>query len=166
MKIVLTVFAILIYSVAGSQQPRADTIIAPSINYVEQPYLSVSESSPPEYLRIRRLDTVPDVRPHNIYGDLLNDDPAYNKKYPWPLPAMRVIVANALTWAGDRYVLNADFSHIGPTTWKRNLKEGWEWDADRFGINFIGHPFTGSTYFNIGRSNGYSYWGSLPFAIE
>jgi hypothetical protein len=166
MKIVLTVFVLLVYSVAGSQQLHSDSAGAPSISPVADSSFPVVLHSASEYLRSRKSDTVPDARPHNVYGDLLNDDPAYNKKYPWPLPAMRVIVANALTWAGDRYVLNADFSHIGPTTWKRNLKEGWEWDADRFGINFIGHPFTGSTYFNIGRSNGYSYWGSLPFAIE
>src|SRR5205085_4906626 len=49
-------------------------------------------------------------------------------------------------------------------SWKHNLTTGWEWDNDRFGINFSGHPYTGSLYFNTARSNGYSYWTSLPFA--
>src|SRR5207253_7258198 len=38
--------------------------------------------------------------------------------------------------------------------------------TDRFGINFIGHPYTGTLYFNSARSNGYSYWQSFPFGIE
>src|SRR5689334_25376594 len=104
MKIALTVFGLLIYSAAGSQQPNADTTAGSSINLVEQSSLT-TVAAPLQSLRIRRLDSVPGLRPHNIYGDLLNDDPIYNKKYPWMLPAMRVIVANALTWAGDRYVL-------------------------------------------------------------
>lgn len=103
---------------------------------------------------------------YDSYGDLLNDDTAYNKKSPWYVPAARVILQNGFTWAIDRYVFNYDFSHIGPQTWKTNLKKGWEWDNDRFGINFIGHPYSGSSYFNIARSNGYSYWQSLPFAVE
>ena len=39
------------------------------------------------------------------------------------------------------------------------------WDDDHFGTNFIGHPHSGNIYFNIARSNGYSFWGSLPFAV-
>jgi hypothetical protein len=100
-----------------------------------------------------------------MYGDLLNDDPAYNPKYPWYVPAFRVVLANGLTWTVDRYILKADFARIGPKTWKNNLKMGWEWDTDRFGVNFVGHPYSGNTYFNIARSNGYSYWQSLPFAV-
>src|SRR5205085_12555007 len=45
------------------------------------------------------------------------------------------------------------------------LKSGFVWDDDRFGINFIGHPHSGNYYFNIARSNGYSFWTSFPFAV-
>jgi hypothetical protein len=113
-----------------------------------------------------QVDTSRPGRRKNRYGDLLNDDPHYNPRYPAWIPAVRVVAANGFTWLVDRYVLQADFSHIGPKTWKNNLKYGWEWDADRFGVNFIGHPYSGNNYFNIARSNGYSYWQSLPFAVE
>lgn len=112
------------------------------------------------------FDTLPDKRLYSNYGDLLNDDPAYNPKYAWWKPALRVVSQNVFTWAVDRYVFNADFSRIGPQTWKTNLQKGWEWDTDRFGINFLGHPYSGSSYFNIARSNGYSFWQSLPYAME
>lgn len=103
---------------------------------------------------------------YNKYGGLLNDDPEYNPKLPWYVPATRVVLADVTTWAMDRFIFNYDWSRIGPSTWKYNIQKGWEWDNDRFGVNFIGHPYSGSQYFNIARSNGYNFWQSFPFAVE
>ena len=107
-----------------------------------------------------------DTVPHNMYGDLLNDDPVYNPKLPWWKPAIKVVMSDAFNWAVARYIYKFDWAKVTPSDWKRNFKQGPEWDSDGFGINFIGHPHTGNFYFNSARSNGYSYWGSLPFAIE
>ncbi|MDB5132837.1 MAG: hypothetical protein JWR02_2586 [Mucilaginibacter sp.] len=106
-----------------------------------------------------------DTTIQNKYGDLLNDDIKYNKKYPLWKPVVEVFGINTFTWTLDRFVLNADFSHIGPSTWKYNLNKGWEWDSDRFGINFVGHPYSGSMTYNAARSQGYNYWQSIPFAV-
>ncbi len=106
-----------------------------------------------------------DTSVQNKYGDLLNDDILLNKKYPLWKPAVNVLGINVFTWSLDRLVLNEDFSRVGPATWKYNFQKGWEWDSDRFGINFIGHPYTGSMYFNAARSQGYSYLESVPFAV-
>ena len=114
------------------------------------------------------VDTVPvQNRPlvDAKYGTLLNDDPIYNPKYPWWRPAARVVSANVFNWALDRYVFNYEWSRISPSTWKYNIQKGWEWDNDRFGINFIGHPYSGSYYFNIARSSGYNFWQSFPYAV-
>ncbi len=102
---------------------------------------------------------------HNMYGDLLNDDPEYNPKYPWWKPALGVVETNIFSWAVNRYIFKYDWARISLTTWKNNIREGWEWDNDRFGINFIGHPHSGNTYFNSARSNGYNFWQSFPFAV-
>lgn len=101
----------------------------------------------------------------NKYGDLLYDDPEYNKKYPLWKPAAEVLGAIAFTWSVDRLILNADYARVGIKTWKYNLKEGWEWDKDRFGNNFIGHPYSGTLSFNAARSSGYNYIQSSSFAI-
>jgi hypothetical protein len=101
----------------------------------------------------------------NKYGDLLNDDIKYNPKYPLWKPAVEVFGVNLFTWSVDRFLLNADFARIGPKSWNNNFNKGWEWDADRFGVNFVAHPYTGSMYFNSARSQGYNYWQSLPFAV-
>ncbi|MGZ3925225.1 MAG: DUF3943 domain-containing protein, partial [Flavisolibacter sp.] len=99
------------------------------------------------------------------YGTLLNDDPIYNPKYPLWQPAVRVLIANAVLHGVDRYVFNYDWSRIGPSTWKYNIQKGWEWDNDRFGVNFVGHPYSGNNYFNIARAHGYNFWQSFPFAV-
>jgi len=106
-----------------------------------------------------------DTTVQNKYGDLLNDDSEYNKKYPLWIPAAEVVGALVLTWSIDRYIIKGDYAYIGLSTWKSNINEGWEWDKDRFGINFIGHPYSGTLSFNAGRSNGYNYFQSFTFAV-
>src|SRR5204863_6841003 len=74
-----------------------------------------------------------DTTIQNKYGDLLDDDSTNNRKYPLWIPLLQVAGADAFVWSMDRYAMNADFSRIGPESWKYNLKKGWEWDVDRFG---------------------------------
>ena len=87
----------------------------------------------------------------NMYGDLREDNPVYNPKSPLWICGVRVVASNILTWASDRIIFNADFARIGPSTWSHNIKTGWEWDTDRFGMNFFLHPYTGAGYFNAAR---------------
>lgn len=101
----------------------------------------------------------------NKYGDLLEDDTAYNKRYHFWVPASEVVGALALTVGLDHFLLNADYAKIGPATWKYNIQTGWEWDSDRFGVNFIGHPYSGTLSFNAGRSNGYNFYQSFGLAV-
>jgi hypothetical protein len=112
-----------------------------------------------------KKSTLIDSTIQNKYGDLLKDDPEYNKKYPLWIPAAEVIGALVLTWSIDRYIIKGDYAYIGLSTWKSNINEGWEWDKDRFGVNFIGHPYSGTLSFNAGRSNGYNYFQSFGLAV-
>ncbi len=96
---------------------------------------------------------------------LRDDDPQYNPRFPLWEVGLRVIGANVLVWAVDRFVFNYSWSHIGPTSWKNNFKMGWEWDTDRLGMNFFFHPYTGGAYFNSARASGYSYLESVPFVL-
>jgi hypothetical protein len=98
----------------------------------------------------------------NKYGDLLNDDIKFNPKYPLWKPAVQVLGINLFTNTLDR-ALGEDFSHVGPASWKYNINKGWEWDSDRFGINFIGHPYTGSMYFN--SVNSFCYRRKLDVGV-
>src|SRR5579863_4514161 len=123
--------------------PRIDTVKAgegtpeeqvKAFKAAKKKYLSDTIGNQP--LRSPQVDTTT----RNRYGDLLNDVIKLNRKYPIWKPVVQVFGINGFIWSIDRFVLNADFSHIGPSTWNYNINKGWEWDDDRFGINFIGHP--------------------------
>ena len=107
-----------------------------------------------------------DTAKHDFYGDLVNDDSVYNKKYPLWEPALEAFSIDAATVAMDRYILKADYAHISLNSWHYNIKTGWVWDVDGFGINFFGHPYSGSLTFSAGRSDGYSYYQSACFSFE
>lgn len=113
----------------------------------------------------KNLHDTTDNRPRNAYGDLLNDDPRYNPKSPVGIVLFRVTTSNIFGWAYSRYVANEDWARVSIQSWKSNFKKGWEWDNDGFVTNFLIHPRAGSDYFNVARSNGYSFWGSYPFAF-
>src|SRR5712671_5407383 len=65
-----------------------------------------------------------DTTIQNKYGDLLDDDTTYNRKYPLWIPLLETVGANAFFWSMDRYVMNYDFARIGKETWKNNLSKG------------------------------------------
>jgi hypothetical protein len=96
---------------------------------------------------------------------LRDDDPEYNKKSPLWAVALMVVSTNIFVWAVDRFVFNYSWSHIGPKSWKYNLKTGWQWDTDRLGMNFFFHPYSGAAFFNSARANGYRYFESVPFTF-
>lgn len=166
----LLFLALLFSTSLFAQKPtRIDSIIpgqgAPKqqlkeIKAVKTQLLSDSAAGEP-----KKKSPLIDSTIQNKYGDLLNDDKKLNPKYPFWKPMIEVFGTNVFTWSLDRFAFNYDFSHIGPSTWKYNIQKGWEWDSDRFGINFIGHPYTGSMYFNAARSQGYNYFQSVPFAV-
>ena len=60
------------------------------------------------------------------------------------------------------WVLNEPWADLDFKDLAHNLSLGWEWDTDLFSMNMFTHPFHGSLYFNAGRSNGLTYWESVP----
>jgi hypothetical protein len=96
----------------------------------------------------------------------LSSDTAWTapKKNLW-LGVGEVAILNVGIWAYDRYIRpggGAGF-RISTESWAENFKNGFEWDDNNFNTNQFAHPYHGSTYFNAGRSNGYSYWESWAF---
>ena len=55
-------------------------------------------------------------------------------------------------------------AEVTPKTWWANMKQGWVWDLDDFGVNQIGHPYQGNNYYNAGRGHGLSFWESAGIA--
>ena len=58
-----------------------------------------------------------------------------------------------------------DITPASPSTWWTNLQGGWNWDGNDIRVNELEHPWAGAGYFNSGRGNGLSFWGSAPMAL-
>lgn len=82
---------------------------------------------------------------------------------PGIVPFSEIILFNVFIWAWDRYPLQKNYAKTGPSIWKRNFREGWKWDNNNWGVNFVGHPYQGSYYFVAARSAGYSFYTSMLF---
>lgn len=82
------------------------------------------------------------------------------------LAASEIVLVNAIVWSYDRYIrengTNPGF-RIGFNSIGENIKNGFEFDDNDFSTNMYAHPYHGDLYFNAARSNGMSYWGSVPY---
>ena len=137
-----------------------DTIKNDSIKGTpEEKIVKANDTTKNEEDKIKSYDSTR----YNMFGDLLNDDTVYNKKYPLWIPMTEALGLHVFNGLANRYILNFDFGRVGFNSWKHNLNTGWEWDFDRFGMNFIAHPYTGGLNFTSARSNGYNFWESIPF---
>jgi len=67
-------------------------------------------------------------------------------------------------WLPSR-LLGTEWAVIGTNSVKENLKTGFVWDDDQWGMNQWGHPLHGGQFFNAARTNGYDFWGSIPFVV-
>lgn len=65
----------------------------------------------------------------------------------------------------NRFVLNDEYARINPASMRKNLKTFPVWDTNSFSTNLIAHPYHGSMYFNSARTNGYGFYGSIPFTF-
>ncbi len=77
----------------------------------------------------------------------------------------QVLALQAIPWAWNYYVRDADFAHISPASWRRNMEMGFEWDPNNFGTNMWAHPAHGNLYFNAARNNGFDFWGSAAITF-
>ncbi len=110
----------------------------------------------------------------SLNGDPLTADtlqPGTDERMALPLKKRYWIAAaeatgiNALVFGFDRFIMNEDFAQVNIHTIRNNFKTGFVWDNDPFATNLFAHPYHGNLYFNSARSNGLSFWESMPYAI-
>ena len=111
-----------------------------------------------------RWDTI--QLPDSLNGSkLVMDAPWYGKKHPWRAAAEAVGI-NATILAFDYFILDADFAQVTQHTLRRNFRmTNWFWDSDVFYTNLLSHPYQGNLFFNAARSNGMTFWESIPYTI-
>lgn len=86
------------------------------------------------------------------------------QRRPW-LAAVEAAGVNALVFSYDRWIADATYSRISLHTIRHNFKTGFGWDNDPFSTNLFAHPYHGNLYFNAARSNGMTFWQSIPYAL-
>jgi hypothetical protein len=75
-------------------------------------------------------------------------------------------ISETAPFLSDRYIRNVDYAQIDFKSTGYNLNPvHWAWDDDDFGTNQFAHPYHGSLFYNSFRSNGYSFWQSVPAAF-
>jgi hypothetical protein len=82
--------------------------------------------------------------------------------YLWPLLDVNAI--NFSLWAIS-YASGAPFAHVGPSVWKENLSNGFQWDDNEFEVNQFAHPYQGGMYFTAARVNGLNFWEAVPYTL-
>ena len=76
-----------------------------------------------------------------------------------------------IPFAMAKYLRNWDesgevnWTKVSWETWRKNLREGFEYDGDNFTTNYFSHPYHGNLYYNAGRANGYDFWNSSIYAF-
>jgi len=83
------------------------------------------------------------------------------------LALAEVAVIDLGVWTYDRYIRpgGGEGFRVGFRSWWNGFQHGFEYDDNHFATNQLDHPYQGNMYFNAARSNGFGYWGSLPFSF-
>ena len=118
-------------------------------------------------MKVQSLDTVK----FDMYGNLRVDDPLFNKRDHWYVPALNIVGQEILLNLADQYLLNFDWARVGLKSWGSNLTagapwgNGWIWDDTRFANDMFLHPYTGANYFDAARASGYDFWESSIYTF-
>lgn len=98
-------------------------------------------------------------------GDsIVGPDSLYNRKHPW-IAAGEVIGVNLAILGFDNYVLKYGWAKVSMKSIKKNIKGPLIWDSDKLETNFFAHPYNGMLYYNAARSNGMSFFASIPYTF-
>lgn len=79
--------------------------------------------------------------------------------------ALQGLVINIAVNRYNAWVRDESWAGVSPSSWRRNLRLGWEWDEDTFGTNAFEHPNHGGWYFNAARANGLNFWEAAPMTF-
>ncbi len=94
----------------------------------------------------------------------ISDEYADSSKNYW-VAVPEIVGLNILVWGNNRYIAEEDWAKISYETISGNFEKGFTWDSDSFAMNQFFHPYHGAAYYNIARTNGFSFWESAPFAL-
>lgn len=102
--------------------------------------------------------------PDSDFVELPVPSSAKHNRHPWRTVGEIILIQSTInTWG--RYVMDEPYAQTTLKSIGRNFKSSLVWDNDNFYLNNLGHTLQGALVFNSARSNGYSYWESVPVTI-
>jgi hypothetical protein len=139
--------ALLLALAAGAAHAAPDYPLAvpgpvPTVVQDQDPLREPASSATPATSSI-------DNRPYKSYG----------------AAAMEILAFQVALNRIDHAFVTPDDYKVSMGSIRRNLHSSWGEDRDPFEINQMGHPYQGSVYFNIARSNGLTFWESMGYAF-
>lgn len=112
---------------------------------------------------VAQADDDPLQAPAQDGSSIHSDDGRPYKSYG--AAALEIVSFQALLNRVDHAFVRPDDYGVSMGSIRRNLHSSWVVDRDPFEINQLGHPYQGSVYFGLARSNGLSFWESLGYAF-
>lgn len=111
----------------------------------------------------------PQPPPSDVLRGVRNWDSPFGKKF---LRGTLIITGTELASGIVLALLPSQYTKWDDTALQRgaaNFKRAWSeppvWDGDVFFHNWIGHPYAGSVYYNMLRSQGATPWQSVGFTV-
>lgn len=80
------------------------------------------------------------------------------------LPALQIGAFQFLLNRFDNRFIGDEYA-VSQRSIRRNLRSSWTTDNDSFVVNQIGHPYQGSIYYGLARSNGLPFWHAFGYAF-
>ena len=118
------------------------------------------------------FSSISTVNQKKFYGTIsfpLPTDTINTNYIPWEsnahlgLAISEMALLEFIPWALAKWVRKEDWANVSPNSWWKNISKGWLYDGDTFLTNQFAHPYHGNLFFNAARTNGYSFWESVPF---
>lgn len=105
------------------------------------------------------------LTPGAVSDSLCVEKSSTGKKRFWRASG-ELLLVELIPWSENYFIRKADFAKINFASIGHNLKpSSWEWDDNNFSTNQFAHPYHGNLYFSAFRTNGYSFWQSVPAAF-
>ncbi|TDO19981.1 DUF3943 domain-containing protein [Pedobacter duraquae] len=93
-------------------------------------------------------------------------DTLHVQKKKFGRAATELFVVQLIPWSYNKFLRGAEFAKLDIKSIGNNLNpRNWEWDDNSFKTNQFGHPYHGNLYYNSFRTNGFSFWQSVPAAF-
>jgi hypothetical protein len=76
------------------------------------------------------------------------------------------ILSNTLLYLVDRHIAKEAWVQITPASIGENLSGPWVWARDEYFTNQFGHPYQGSIYHTVARSNGFNIYLAMAVVSQ